>query len=389
MKQTFLTAIVILSMVFAVAQSSNDAAVSLSQGRTNSNFSKGAALEAIMKRYAADGLPGVSLAVLSESDGLWTGSAGYSKLESKTAMHTSSLQYLQSVSKTYMAVAILKLHEQGRINLEATVKAYLPAKYHHYFKALDKITIKMLLNHTSGIPEYSNNPVFISYVLLHPTEVFDIEKAFKFLENESLQFNPGTSYKYCNTNYLLLAVIADKITGDHAAYIKDMIFKNLGLNNTYYRSNKGYLRYPNLVDSYWDVLNTGKPANITALQRANVATLKGDDGIVCTTEDAILFLKGLMEGKLLNDSSLNLMKEWVKDESGKPVYGLGLTYYEAGGLVGYGHSGGGIGAGCILLYVPQKKLYVFMATNVGTLFGGNLAKKASDMKDEILGTLLF
>jgi D-alanyl-D-alanine carboxypeptidase len=100
-------------------------------------------------------------------------------------------------------------------------------------------------------------------------------------------------------------------------------------------------------------------------------------------------LKGLVEGKLLRDSSLALMKQWVNDDAGKPIYGLGLVHYEAGGLVGYGHSGGGIGAGCILLYVPEKKVYVFMSTNVGTLFGGDLAKKADDMKNEILATLLF
>jgi D-alanyl-D-alanine carboxypeptidase len=137
------------------------------------------------------------------------------------------------------------------------------------------------------------------------------------------------------------------------------------------------------------VLNTGRPANITPLQRANVATLKGDDGIVCTTTDAIKFLKGLVEGKLLHDSSLALMKQWVNGDDGKPIYGLGLVYYAAGGLIGYGHSGGGLGAGCILIYVPEKKTYIFMATNVGTLLGGDLAKKADDMKNEVLAALLF
>jgi D-alanyl-D-alanine carboxypeptidase len=389
MKQIFLTAIVVQSMVFAIAQSLNSGASSSSVGGTNAGFSKSAGLQTIMDRYTAEGLPGVSMAVFSESEGLWRGSAGFAQIESRTAMQNSNLQYLQSISKTYMAVAILKLYEQGKIDLEAPVSRYLPSKLLRYVKAADRISIKMLLNHTSGVPEYSSNPAFVSYVLLHPKEVFNIEAALRFVENEPLQFSPGSKYKYCNTNYLLLAVVADKITGDHATYINEIIFKMLGLKSTYYRSSKGYLRYPDLVDSYWDVLNTGKPANITALQQANVATLKGDDGIVCTTEDAILFLKGLMEGKLLNDSSLNLMKQWVNDDSGKPAYGLGLTYYEAGGLQGYGHSGGGIGAGCILLYVPEKKLYVFIATNVGTLFGGTLAKKASDMKDEILGTLLF
>jgi D-alanyl-D-alanine carboxypeptidase len=378
MKKIVLIASAVLSTLITSAQIS-----------INKNFSKAHALEDIMKRYTTNALPGVSVAVYTESEGWWTGCAGYSKVETKTPMTDSDLQYLQSVAKTYMAVAILKLHEEGKIDLDALVTKYLPAKYARDFKSLDKITIRMLLNHTSGVPEYSENPAIVSYIVLHPETVFDITEKLKFLKNEDPQFAPGSKHKYCNTNYLLLAIIADAITGDHAAYINKIIFQKLGLKNTFYRNSPGYLHYPNLVNSYWDVLNTGRPANITPLQRANVATLKGDDGIVCTTTDAIKFLKGLVEGKLLHDSSLALMKQWVNGDDAKPIYGLGLVYYAAGGLTGYGHSGGGIGAGCILIYVPEKKTYIFMATNVGTLLGGDLSKKADDMKNEVLAALLF
>lgn len=378
MKKKFLSACVILSMLFTNAQVS-----------INKNFSKASVLQDIMKRYTTNALPGVSVAVYTESEGWWTGSAGYSKIETKTPMTDSNLQYLQSVAKTYIAVAILKLHEEGKIDLDALITKYLPPKYARDFKSLDKITIRMLLNHTSGVPEYSENPAIVSYIVLHPETVFDITEKLKFLKNEDPQFAPGSKHKYCNTNYLLLAIIADAITGDHAAYINKIIFQKLDLKNTFYRNSPGYLHYPNLVNSYWDVLNTGRPANITPLQRVNVATLKGDDGIICTTTDAIKFLKGLVEGKLLHDSSLALMKQWVNGDDGKPIYGLGLVYYAAGGLTGYGHSGGGIGAGCILIYVPEKKTYIFMATNVGTLLGGDLAKKADDIKNEILAALLF
>src|SRR6185295_10458275 len=98
--------------------------------------------------------------------------------------------------------------------------------------------------------------------------------------------------------------------------------------------------------------------------------------------------KGLIEGKLLSTKTLAEMETWVNDNAGNPVYGLGLVHYAAGGLVGYGHSGGGIGAGCILMYIPAKRLYVFIATNIGTLFEGSLPAKANQLKDELLGTLL-
>ena len=355
----------------------------------NKNYSRAVALQAIMKKYTDQGLPGASIAVCTESEGWWAGASGYSNVEAKKPMTVDHIQYLQSVSKSYMAVAIMKLHEEKKIDLNAPASKYLPPNQAKYLKNLDKITIKMLLNHTSGLPEYSEDAEFISYVMLHPTQVFDMNKALEWLANNQPLFAPGAMHKYTNTNFLLLAMIGDAITGDHAAYIEKNIFRRLGLKNTFYRSSYNYLHYSNLVDSYWDVLNTGHPANISPLQRANVATLKGDDGIVCTTTDAIQFLKGLVEGKLLNDSSLSMMKQWVNDSEGHPIYGLGLVFYAEGGLTGFGHSGGGIGAGCVLIYVPEKKTYVFLAANIATLFGGELAKKADDLKNEALATILF
>ena len=390
MKKIFLTtALIISALIMARSQKVRETNNSNPEETINTHFSKAAAVDGILKRYTANGIPGASVAVYSEQEGWWTGAAGYSKVETKKAMAVTNLQYLQSIAKTYMAVAILKLYEDGKISLDAPMTTYLPSKFSKKIKKAESITIRMLLNHTSGIPEYSIHPAFVAYVLLHPEEVFDIEDALKYIAEEELQFVPGSKHKYTNTNYLLLAMIADAITIDHAAYIDKVIFRPLGLTKTFYRNSTDYLKYPNLVDSYWDVLNTGKPANITPLQKANVATLKGDDGIVCTTADAIKFLKGLVEGRLLKQSTLELMKQWVNDDAGKRIYGLGLVYYEAGGLTGYGHSGGGIGAGCVLVYVPERKIYIFMATNFGTLFGGDLAKKADEMKDEILAALLF
>lgn len=389
MKKIYFTVILTISALFMQAQHVHTATEPQPDVSANSSFSRAPAIENIIKRYTSTGIPGVSVAVYTEQEGWWTGASGYAKVETKTPMAARHLQYLQSIAKSYMAVAILTLYEEGKVELDAPMTKYLPARLTKYIKKAEAITIRMLLNHTSGVPEYSVHPAFVSYVMLHPTKVFNVEDALKCLADENLQFVPGSKHVYVNTNYLLLAMIADVITGDHAVYMNKVIFKKLGLAHTFYRNSFSYLENPALVDSYWDILNTGRPANITPLQQANVATLKGDDGIVCTTTDAIRFLKGLVEGKLLKPATIDLMKQWVNDDAGKPIYGLGLVHYEAGGLTAYGHSGGGIGAGCILLYVPERKVYIFMATNVGTLFGGDLAKKANDMKDEILGALLF
>lgn len=389
MKKLFLFAIAVLVTVYSTKAQPEKLGLNCASSVTvNAHYSKATALDSILKKYSHSGIPGLAMTVYSETEGWWEGFAGYAKTEDKTPMQACNLQYLQSVAKSYMAVAILQLYEQGKIKLDDPITKYLPGKYSRYIRNANQVTVRLLLNHNSGIPEYSDRPEFISYVINHPHQPFTTEFALSTIENMDLMFPPGSRHHYSNTNYELLALIADAITGDHAAFISKNIFLKLGLKNTFYRNDPVYLKNKAVVNSYWDVLNTGRPANITEIQKANVASFIGDDGIVCTTSDAVKFLKGLMEGKLLSASTLAEMQTWVNDDEGNPIYGLGLVHYEAGGIEGLGHSGGGIGGGCILVYVPAKKVYVFIATNFGTLFAGELAKKADEMKNEVLATLL-
>lgn len=353
---------------------------------TGQPYSKAAILQKIMDSCTRQDLPGVSIAVYSETEGWWAGTAGYARQETRDTMTTCHRQYLQSVSKTFMAVVILQLHEEGKINLNVPITKYLPAKYAAVIKNAETITVRMLLNHTSGIAEYNSLPEYTAEVILYPMKVLSMDKAILMLKGKPPQFAPGDRYRYTNTNYLLLAEIADRVTGDHAKYLRQHILLPLGMNQTAY--HPGNTGYKNVPDSYWDILGTGQPANITPMQKANVAPLKGDDGIVGTPVDAVRFLKGLMEGKLLRDTSLQLMQQWVNHDDGTPAYGLGLIHFNWNGLVGYGHGGGGIGAGCLLLYVPSKKIYVFLATNTGVVVDGRGGARANDFKEKILEALL-
>ncbi|HKK11225.1 MAG TPA: serine hydrolase, partial [Flavobacteriaceae bacterium] len=127
--------------------------------------------------------------------------------------------------------------------------------------------------------------------------------------------------------------------------------------------------------------------NISKLQRATVASMRGDDGLIATTQDAVRFLKGLVEGKLLKPETLKMMQGWVKDEKGNKRYGLGLTYYNLDVTYGIGHSGGGIGAGCVLIYLPELNGIVFLATNFNTLMDSPILEKAQNIQTDVLMTL--
>jgi len=386
MKSILLLGLIILHDISFSQIKSSD---SLHSGvKINKAYTKTNELQTIMNRYTVKDMPGIALAVYSESEGWWSGASGYSKVESKIPMTINNLQYIQSVSKTYMAFAALKLYEEGRLDLDAIITKYLPEKYIRLIKNADKITVRMLLNHTSGIPEYINDPEYTAAVILNPTKVLPMEDVILCLENEEPQFVPGSRYSYTNTNYFLLTIIGDVVSGDHAKYIEENILKPLQLENTFYRSSKGYLKYPLLTDTYWDILNSGRPANISPMQVANVSALRGDDGIVATPIDVVKFLKGLVEGKLIKDVTMAQMQQWVKTDDGRPAYGLGLLRLDHEGSPGFGHGGGGLGAGCILMYVPAKKVYFFLATNIGVVIDGPVGIKVNDMKNEIVAVLM-
>ncbi len=353
-----------------------------------SNYSKAEPIQqAIHELTNKNGIPGCALAVYSD-DGWFTASTGFAKLEDKTPMQSCHLQYLQSIAKTYMAVGILKLYEQGKIQLDSSMTVYLPKQFSRHIVDGKKITVRMLLNHTSGIPEYNSIPAYITKLLQHPEYAFTPGEYLEYISGKALDFTPGSKYSYRNTNYVILALIADAVTGDHAEFLAETIFQPLGLTNTFYRNSPKYLTYPALVNSYWDRHSDGVIENASQLQRNNVAALVGDDGIVATPMDAVKFLKGLIEGKLLAPATLELMMTWEKDSNGNDTYGLGLDNATMRGVVGYGHSGGGIGAGCQLYYFPSKKIYMFVGINLGTVTDSPLHTSVQKTLDKLYAAIL-
>ncbi|MFI5134921.1 MAG: serine hydrolase domain-containing protein [Chitinophagales bacterium] len=356
---------------------------------TNEQYSKATQLQSIIDKYTKQGIPGIAIAIYS-SEGYWASASGYSKIETKMPMYPCNLQYSQSVSKTYMAVAILKLSEEGKINLDEKITNYLPQDVIQKVSGADQMTVRMLLNHTSGVAEYNDDPAYVSYLLEHPLHVFTTMDYLDYIKGKKIQFPAGSKYQYTNTNYLLLALIGDQITGDHAKYIRDEIFKSLGLMHSFYHDDANYLDKPDLVNSYWDRYSNGTIENCSQMQNVNVASLNGDDGMIASPIDYIKFLKGLFEGQLISQSSLDQMLTFVKNDTAKYSYGYGLGIHTDPYKQHpeYGHTGGGIGAGCELGYLPDEKVYFFVALNMGTVISSPITENASNIRDEILDVLM-
>ncbi len=344
-------------------------------------------LQSLMDSYTKQGIPGVAVALYHPSMGYWVGASGYARIESKTVMQSSHLQFAQSVSKTYTAVILLQMQEMGMIDLDSPASNYLPGWVNKKLPYTTEITIRMLLSHSSGLPDYSSDPIYVVDLLQNPFKKFTIKDFVNYAAVKKRLFAPGTDYSYCNLNTELAALIADSVSGDHALFMREHIFKQLGLQHSFYHS-PGYLNKPEVVNSYWDRYSDGIVENVTQIQRANVKTMVGDDGLIATPLDYVNFMKGLFEEKLISKQSLEEMTTQVQGKDGKLHGGLGLFRFSMNGIDGYGHGGAGIGAGCLLLYIPAKQVYVFLSTNMGTITAGPLSTKTEHFKNELLGSIL-
>jgi len=352
----------------------------------NDEFSQKEAVINSMNKLVAVGVPGVAIAVRSK-EGWWHYATGLAKIEDQSPMKNGHLHYLQSIAKLYLAVAIMKLVEEDKMDIAKPVTYYLPW-LSDYFEEADRVTVKMLMNHTSGIPEYNSEPSYFTQLLQNPTRDWTPEEYLEVVKGKSLVFEPGSRFWYCNMNYEILALIADEVTGDHAKYLDTIIFQPLGITRTFYRNHDDYLQYPEIYNAYWDRYSDGIIENVSTTQRQNVSDMIGDDGMVSTPHDAVAFLSALFNEEIISQKSLNQMMEWEKNRSGEDTYGLGLDLGDFQGNPGIGHSGGGLGAGCQLYYFPEKEMTIFIGINLGTVTESPIHSIAEPIVEKIYDQLL-
>lgn len=329
--------------------------------------------------------PGLSLSVKTASEN-YTLVAGDAVINEKP-MTASTLHYMQSISKTFTAVAVLKLKEEGKINLDAKVNTYLPDICNKLPNG-NIITVRQLLNMTSGLPDYLDNNQFLNDVFAGPLPMAS-EQVLSYVYDQPAKFAPGASFGYCNINYHLLALIIDSVTSNgHRTYITEKIINATGLSNTYYIAGSASTTAPQgTTANYLEADGTFN--DVSELQLGTVLTFIGDDGIVASVQDIAGFYYKLLHDKtLLSPASLEEMKIAVSYQN-TPIYGLGLQFYKTnGGLQAIGHEGSGAGAGAYAFYFPSKNTSVVLCTNVGTLIDSIKEGQLLALWEEIIGILL-
>src|SRR5688572_25688317 len=150
---------------------------------------------------------------------------GYSNAEKKIMNDASTIYNIASLTKTFTAALILKLHEEGRLSVDDRLSKYYPA-----FPNNDKITIHHLLTHTSGLFNYTDDKNFWT---IDQTKEVKLEDMIALFKDKPLQFEPGTNFRYSNSGYTMLGHIIEKVTGmSYASALHRFIFKPLGMQHS-------------------------------------------------------------------------------------------------------------------------------------------------------------
>ncbi len=280
---------------------------------------------------------------------------------------TPDTQFLvASLSKSFTALAVLQLVEAGHIDLDAPVVAYLPEFTVADRTEAGRITVRMLLNHTSGLAEYAdvllslNDPESaerLRFRTLTPRQLISIGLS------QPATNAPGQRWSYSNTNYIVLGVLIERLTGHtYATEVTRRILRPLRLRHTYFPGTDPYIRGPHSLGYVPWPDGTQRDFSVFNMSWAGAA---GE--MVSTMEDLNRFYRALLTGRLLRPDLLAQMQTTVPFDIAKPQaggYGLGIFWVPISCGRAWGHDGGVVGYRTQSYHSADGRRQVSVAQNI-------------------------
>lgn len=310
-------------------------------------------------------LPGAIMAIKTAEKPLWIGAEGKKNLENDNEMEVCTPFRIGSITKVFIAAVALKLQEEKKINLDNKITQYLPELKIQIPQA-NSITLRMLLNHSSGIIDPKNDDSeYLDFITNFPDKVDSMtvdDRLKKYVYGKSLQFSPGTASHYSNSGYWLIGKIIERVSKKSMqALLAEKIFGPLKMNDSYYDERLN----PKVSQGYH--LMEGNLINVTKWDKADG---DGDpsSGIVSTAENLFKFGESLFSGKIINKKSVQEMLQTLKLSNcldKECDYGLGIENWNIGNLKGYGKNGSSVGYEANWIYLPSEKTSIITFTNKG------------------------
>ncbi|RZU54312.1 D-alanyl-D-alanine carboxypeptidase [Krasilnikovia cinnamomea] len=300
----------------------------------------------------AAGMPG-AFAEVRDGRRTWTPTTGVIDIATGEPVRDGLRHRIGSISKTFLAVTVLQLAGEHRIGLDTPIGGYLPKLVPATVGR--QVTVRMLLNHTSGIADYDTELAATAQDLVKlGRTTYRPEQLARIGLNAAPTNAPGAAFSYSNTNYVLAGLIVERVAGhSYRAEISRRVLRPLGLRDTYFEGANPLIRGPHM-HAYvpWTY---GKLRDFT---RYNMSWAWGAGEIVSTARDVNTFFRALFTGKVLTAGLLAQMRTTVAPDPGHPDaggYGLGVFSMRLPCGLFWGHDGGTIGHQTLTLHSPDGR----------------------------------
>lgn len=337
------------------------------------------------------GIPGISVAIGKGDSVVWKGTDGYSDLIGKIDVKANDKFGIGSITKTFVSIVILQLVEEGKLDLGKVPADYLDLPVIKAVPNSSKATLRELLNHQSGIPTWEYQP---DWIRIGRGEKLDLDHTWSKTEtlnyisgdNNLADFEPGTRFSYSNTNYTILGLIIEAITGnDLTEEIRKRIFQPLQIENTFLASFEkipgGYVNNYHYATPQFRK-TAGVHKDFPAINKYLVETSAGNlspewaaGGMVSTASDLVVWAHALRTGEILSPS---MQEEYFtyyppEENDNSPMkYMQGIfrleDYYYGKDIIG--HSGGTLGFRAMMFWIEGTDIVIVTLANVGSMHSG-------------------
>jgi CubicO group peptidase (beta-lactamase class C family) len=320
----------------------------------------GSQIESILSDYRTTSIPGAAVRVIQNGVPVFTGAYGLAEVNSQIQVTPATNFRLASVTKQFTATSILLLVEDGLLSLNTT----LPQVFPEFPAYGNGITVKNLLQHTSGLLAYE------SLVADNVTEqVHDRDVLQMMIEADHTYFPPGTSYRYSNSGYAVLAMMVTKLSGrSFATFLTERIFEPVGMKNTV-AFEAGISTVPNRALGY-----TVTDGTVVLADQSLYSAVLGDGGIYSSLDDLTLWDHMQYSDDLLSADSKELMETPALES-----YGFGLRIDEYRGHRRLHHSGSTSGFRNHMVRFPDLELTVILLTNRAAPVVTPLSQEIADL----------
>jgi D-alanyl-D-alanine carboxypeptidase len=321
-----------------------------------------ARLDQLRQRY---GVPGISATILFPDGSSWLGASGLADVSAKRPVTPSTSFAIASVSKTFTGALVVALAQDGKIDLDVSVRRYLPD-----LKVNIRTTVRQLLDHTSGLRDYFFHPDIDHALLSAPSRRWVPADALKYVGKA--YFKPGTGWHYSNTNYLILGLLAEEVGGAPLGeQIRTRFLDPLGLRHTWYQPSEAPTSDVAHGYRFTSAAKDATPIDLSDGTRlvpftSVVTAAAGAGGFASSSSDLARWARALYAGRVLSPASVDaLVGDISRTAPYKPrvPYGLGVQRLVIDGAPSLGHSGRLLGFRSAVRWLPDDGIAISVLTN--------------------------